>query len=161
MGEEETDAVEETDEPAAKAGVDLIAPLAAAKEELAAYKNADDYRADEQTALAEAIAAGNAAIDEAADADAVDAALATAKAALDAIKTDAELTAEELAADTAAAQAVEALIAEIGKVTYTEACRQKIETAQNAVDSLTPRSSLLWTRRRSRPSSAPKRPMRS
>ena len=70
----------------------------AAKEELASYKNADDYRDAQKAELADAIGAGNAAIDAAADADAIAAALADAKAALDAIKTDAQLTAEELAA---------------------------------------------------------------
>ncbi|MBR5427494.1 MAG: leucine-rich repeat domain-containing protein, partial [Clostridia bacterium] len=94
---------------------------AAAKEELAAYKNADDYRADEKAALAEAIAAGEAAIDAATDSEAVAAALANAKDVIDAIKTDAELTAEEtlaaeekLAADIAAADAVQSKIDAIG-----------------------------------------------
>ena len=58
----------------------------------------------------------------------------------DALKAAAELAdaEEQLAADTAAAQEAEALIAGIGEVTYTDACRQKIEAAQNAVDALTP-----------------------
>ena len=111
---------------------------AAAKAELAAYKNADDYRADEQSALAAAISAGNDAIDAAADTDAVDAALADAKAAIDAIKTDAELTVEELAADTAAADAVEAKIDAIGEVAFTDASKAKIDEARAAYDALTP-----------------------
>ncbi|MBQ6065538.1 MAG: hypothetical protein IJK89_01830 [Clostridia bacterium] len=73
-----------------------------AKAELAAYKNADDYRPAEQAELAAVITSYNSRIDLAADLDAVAAALADAKAALDAIKTDARLTAEELAADKAA-----------------------------------------------------------
>ena len=83
----------------------LVAAKTAAKEELAAYKNAEDYRDAQKTELADAITAGNAAIDAATDLDAAAAALADAKAALDAIKTDAELTAEEaLAAAKAAAK---------------------------------------------------------
>ena len=78
---------------------------AAAKTELENYKDPADYRADEQTDLAAAIADGEAAIDAAADIDAMNAALADAKATIDAIKTDAELTAEELAADKEAFEA--------------------------------------------------------
>ena len=83
---------------AQRAAEALAKAKADAKAELAAYKNAADYRAAEQTALADAITAGNNAIDAAADADAVATALANAKAAIDAIKTNAELTAEEAAA---------------------------------------------------------------
>ena len=68
---------------------------AAAKAELESYKDAADYRADEQADLAAAISDGNDAIDAATDIDAVNAALADAKAAIDKIKTDAQLTAEE------------------------------------------------------------------
>ena len=71
---------------------------AAAKEELAGYKDAADYREAQQNELAAAISAGNDAIDEAETLADVTAALAAAKAAIDAIKTDAELTAEEVAA---------------------------------------------------------------
>ena len=118
----------------------LAAAKTAAKEELAAYKNADDYRDAQKTELAEAIAAGEAAIDAATNSDAVDAALEGAKTAIDAIKTDAELTAEEetaAAANQAAADAVEAKIAAIGKVTYTAACKAKIDDTQAAFDALT------------------------
>ena len=75
----------------------LATAKADAKAELAAYKNADDYRAAQQTELANAIETGNTNIDNAADTAAVATALANAKAAIDAIKTDAELTAEEAA----------------------------------------------------------------
>ena len=76
----------------------LDAAKAAAKAELENYKDPADYRADEQTDLAAAIADGEAAIDAATDIDAVAAALTDAKAAIDEIKTDAVLTAEEAAA---------------------------------------------------------------
>ena len=76
-----------------------------AKAELAAYKNAADYREAQQTELANAVSAGNAAIDAAKDAAGISTALANAKAAIDAIKTDAQLTAEELAAAKTSAKA--------------------------------------------------------
>jgi len=78
------------------ANLQLAAAKEAAKAELANYKNAADYRAAQQTELANAIAAGNTAIDAAADTEAVATALSNAKTAIDAIKTDAELTAEEI-----------------------------------------------------------------
>ncbi len=80
------------------AAMTLAAAKAAAKAELEAYKNANDYRVDQQTELAAAIAAGKAAIDAAGTSDAVTAALNDAKAAIDQIKTDAQLTEEEAAA---------------------------------------------------------------
>ena len=67
----------------------------AAKEALESYKNAADYRDAQKIELANAIAAGKAAIDAADDADAVAAALDAAKSTMDAIKTDAQLDAEE------------------------------------------------------------------
>ena len=115
----------------------LAAAKTAAKSALDGYKNASDYRADEQTALAQAISDGKAAIDAAADADAVAAALAAAKAVIDDIKTDAELTAEEAAADAAAADAVEEKIAAIGEVAYTDESKALIDDAQNDYDALT------------------------
>ena len=120
----------------------LAAAKTAAKEELAAYKNADDYRGAQKTELAEAIAAGEADIDAATNSDAVATALAAAKTAIDAIKTDAELTAEEetaaaAAANQAAADAVEAKIAAIGKVAYTDESKAKIDEARAAYDALT------------------------
>ena len=83
---------------AEEAAAALAQAKADAKDALDNYKSADDYRADEQVDLANAIADGKQAIDAAADAEAVATALANAKAAIDAIKTDAELTAEEAAA---------------------------------------------------------------
>ncbi len=84
---------------------ELAAAKTAAKAELDAYKNADDYRTAEKEDLTNAIADAKAAIDGAADTAAVATALTNAKAAIDAIKTDAELTAEELAAAKADAKA--------------------------------------------------------
>lgn len=63
--------------------------------ELEAYKNASDYRVEQQSELADAIAEGKAAIESAADESGVDTALAAAKRKIDAIKTDAQLTEEE------------------------------------------------------------------
>lgn len=81
------------------AGLDAAAELAAYRQEMQAllvsYKNPADYRVAQQTELAQAVAAGKAAIDAAADKAGVDGALASAKAAMDAIKTDAQLAAEE------------------------------------------------------------------
>lgn len=116
----------------------LAEAKAAAKAELDAYKNADDYRDAEKSDLAAAIAAGNAAIDDAMDTDAVAAALATAKAVIDAIKTDVQLTAEEqAAADQAAADEVIAKINAIGTVEYMDACKEKIDDAREAYNNLT------------------------
>ena len=84
----------------------LLQAKADAAAALDAYKDAADYRAAQQTELADAIAAGKAAIDAAADIAGVEAALADAKAAMDAIKTDAQLTVEE--ADAAAAALAQA-----------------------------------------------------
>lgn len=70
------------------------------KTELENYKNASDYRPAQQEELRKAIAEGVAAIDAASDEAGVSRALAEAKAVMDAIKTDAQLTAEETAAHT-------------------------------------------------------------
>ena len=67
----------------------------AAKAELAAYKDADDYREAEQTLLANAISDGNTAIDAATSIAGVEEALANAKGVIDAIKTKAQYEAEE------------------------------------------------------------------
>ena len=83
---------------AEEAAAALVTAKADAKDALAAYKNAADYRPAQQTELTNAINAGNAAIDAATSTDGVATALENAKAAIDAIKTDAELTAEEEAA---------------------------------------------------------------
>ena len=77
---------------------ELVTAKADAKTALDSYVSADDYRTEQQTALATAIANGKSAIDAATDITAVSTALANAKAVIDEIKTDAELTAEELAA---------------------------------------------------------------
>ncbi len=86
------------------AAEELAAAKTSAKSELAAYKSASLYRPAQQTALANAIAAGNTAIDAAANEAAVTTALNAAKAKIDAIKTDAQLTAEELTAAKASAK---------------------------------------------------------
>ena len=123
---------------AAKAAIDEIPDLeaelaalnevkASAKTELAAYKNADNYREAQRTELNEAIAEGNTAIDNAADANAVNEALAAAKEKIDAIKTDAELTAEELAQ--AKASAKTELAAYKNADNYREAQRTELNEA--------------------------------
>lgn len=76
---------------------ELLAAKNTAKAELDVYVNATDYRTEQQTTLATAIADGKTAIDASADVAAVNTALANAKAIIDEIKTNAELTAEELA----------------------------------------------------------------
>jgi type II secretory pathway pseudopilin PulG len=73
----------------------LAAYRESAKSELSSYRSATDYRAAQQTELADAITAGTAAIDAAETPEAVTAALNAAKAAIDQIKTDAQLTEEE------------------------------------------------------------------
>ena len=75
---------------------ELLSAKNTAKAELDIYVNATDYRAEQQTALATAIADGKAAIEASADITAVNIALANAKVIIDGIKTNAELTAEEL-----------------------------------------------------------------
>ena len=77
---------------------ELAAAKTAAKAELEAYKNADDYREAEQQQLAQIVADGKDAIDAANTIDEVNAALASAKQQLDALKTAAEYDAEELVA---------------------------------------------------------------
>ncbi|MBR6798996.1 MAG: hypothetical protein IKM63_02885 [Firmicutes bacterium] len=67
----------------------------AAKEEIAGYKNASDYREAQQAELATAIEEANAAIDAAETVEAVEEAVATAKVEIDKIKTDAQLDKEE------------------------------------------------------------------
>ncbi len=132
---------------------EAAAALAAAKETaktaLANYKNADDYRPDEQSALAAAIAAGQARIDAATDIDAVNVVLAQYLAAIAAIRTDAQLTAEEAAAqaaaDQAAADAVIAKIDAIGEVVYSDESKSKIDAARAAYDALTDAQKALVT----------------
>lgn len=79
-----------------------------AKNALATYANAEDYREAQKTELSSAITNGNNAIDAAADITSVNTALENAKAVIDSIKTNAQLTAEELiAAKTAAKTTLE------------------------------------------------------
>ena len=110
---------------------------------------------EEQTKAAEELALPG-------DSTACETLIATAQAAIDALEYDrnqslddnvaaveavvtaleADLTAQreaeaQAAADQAAADAVEAKIAAIGKVTYTAACKAKIDEAQAAFDALT------------------------
>ena len=79
-----------------------------AKNALATYANAEDYREAQKTELSSAITNGNNAIDSASDIASVNTALTNAKAVIDSIKTNAQLTAEELiAAKTAAKTTLE------------------------------------------------------
>ena len=84
---------------------ELLAAKNTAKSELDVYVNAADYRTEQQTTLATAIADGKAAIDASSDITAVNTALANAKTTIDGIKTNAELTAEELVTAKANAKA--------------------------------------------------------
>lgn len=65
------------------------------KTEIANYKKADDYRAEQKAELAAIIEAANKAIEAATSEEAVQKAVAEAKTAMDKIKTDAQLKAEE------------------------------------------------------------------
>ena len=79
-------------DPAAAA---LAEAKATAKAALDSYKNADDYRAAQKTELANAIAAGKAAIDAATTIADINTARDNAKAAMDDIMTNAQLKAQE------------------------------------------------------------------
>ena len=119
---------------AAKAEIDAAIALQNAKNQakqaLAAYKSADDYRAAEQALLATAISNGNEAIDASSNADAINAALAAAKTKIDAIKTKAAYEAEEAAAlAKAKEEAIAAVITAIGTYAIDKA---EYETAINA-----------------------------
>ena len=94
-----TDA-EYTEEEAAAA---LANAKETAKADLAAYKNADDYRTAEQAQLATILEAANAAIDACENEEAINAVAASVKTELDALKTDAEYTEEENANSSASA----------------------------------------------------------
>ncbi len=76
----------------------------AAKEEVAAYKNAADYRADDQAVIAAAVSTAQAAIDAAANWTEIYVAVENAKATMDALWTDAEWTAAETVVANAKAQ---------------------------------------------------------
>ena len=110
-----------------------------AKNALANYVNADDYREAQKTELSLAITTGNNAIDVATDIAAVNTALANAKAVIDEIKTDAEFTAEELvAAKTAAKTSLESYK---NANDYREAQKIELQSAitngKNAIDNAT------------------------
>ena len=113
-----------------KAAAELADAKAAAKEALAKYKNADDYRPAQKTELETAISDGNDNIDTAANIDAVNTALENAKATVDAIKTDAQLTAEELADAKEAAK--ESLASYKNANDYLDAQRRDLEDAIDA-----------------------------
>ncbi len=115
---------------ALKAAAELADAKAAAKEALAKYKNADDYRPAQKTELETAISDGNDNIDTAANIDAVNTALENAKATVDAIKTDAQLTAEELADAKEAAK--ESLASYKNANDYLDAQRRDLEDAIDA-----------------------------
>ena len=84
--------------------VTLAAAQEIAKAELAAYKNAADYRETEQAAIASILETANTAINACETISAINETVATAKVELDALKTDAEYTAEEFAAALAVAK---------------------------------------------------------
>ena len=91
--------------------------------ELAAYKNAADYRAAEKATLASAITAGNTAINNAVDTGEVKTALSNAESVIDSIKTDAALTASEAAAKAAS-----------DKQAATDAAKSNISDLQKKMD---------------------------
>ena len=92
MDEVKTKAEYEAEEDAAAA---LATAKADAKAELAAYKNAGDYREAEKAELAGILENANTAIDACADETAIAEAVTNAKAAMDVLKTDAQYTEEE------------------------------------------------------------------
>ena len=118
---------------------ELLSAKNTAKAELDIYVNATDYRAEQQTALATAIADGKAAIEASADITAVNTALANAKVIIDGIKTNAELTAEELV--TAKADAKTALDTYVSVGDYRTEQQSTLATAisngKSAIDAAT------------------------
>jgi hypothetical protein len=66
-----------------------------AKADLAAYKNADDYRTAEQAQLAAILETANAEIDACENEESINAVVVSVKTELDGLKTDAEYTEEE------------------------------------------------------------------
>ncbi len=127
-----TDAQLKAEEEAAAAALAQV--KAKAKDIVANYKDADDYREAQKAELEAAIDAANEAIDAAADKEAVEAAVAEAKEAMDVIKTDAELTEEEEAAAAAElvaakAEAKEEVEGYKDAADYREAQKAELETA--------------------------------
>ena len=118
---------------------ELVTAKADAKTALDSYVSADDYRTEQQTALATAIANGKSAIDAATDITAVSTALANAKAVIDEIKTDAELTAEELAAAKTEAKATLDAYVNINdyRTEQQTAIADAIANGKNAIDAAT------------------------
>ena len=118
---------------------ELLSAKNTAKAELDIYVNATDYRTEQQTALATAIADGKAAIEASADITAVNIALANAKVIIDGIKTNAELTAEELV--TAKADAKTALDTYVSVGDYRTEQQSTLATAisngKSAIDAAT------------------------
>ena len=118
---------------------ELLSAKNTAKAELDIYVNATDYRAEQQTALATAIADGKAAIEASADITAVNTALANAKVIIDGIKTNAEFTAEELV--TAKADAKAALDTYVSAGDYRTEQQSTLATAisngKSAIDAAT------------------------
>ena len=118
---------------------ELLSAKNTAKAELDIYVNATDYRAEQQTALATAIADGKAAIEASADITAVNISLANAKVIIDGIKTNAELTAEELV--TAKADAKTALDTYVSVGDYRTEQQSTLATAisngKSAIDAAT------------------------
>jgi len=118
---------------------ELLAAKNTAKAELDVYVNAANYRTEQQSALATAIADGKTAIDASADVAAVNTALANAKTIIDGIKTDAALSAEELA--TAKANAKAALDSYVSAGDYRTEQQNDLATAmtngKNAIDAAT------------------------
>lgn len=98
-----------------------------AKSALDTYVNLDDYRTEQQNAIANAIADGKLAIDAATAKAGVTSALDSAKLAIDAVKTDRELTAEELA--NAKQTAKNALSAYVNAENYREAQKTELSSA--------------------------------
>ena len=117
---------------AAEDDLAAVQTLVQAKEtaiaQLESYKDAGDYREAQQVELAEAVAAGKAAITAAADTEGVNEALAAAKQAIDAIQTDERLTAQEAAAE------VSAKIDALGEITLeSEAAVREVRSAYDAL----------------------------
>ena len=134
-----TDKANANSATAKKTAEDLAAAKKEAKDRLEDVydaKNKDDYRADQQKALADAKNAGDKAIDAATTSDEVAKALTDAKAAINAVKTDSKLTKEEKdAADAKAAKDATDKINAIGKVTTDS--KGAIDAARNAYNALT------------------------
>ncbi|MBQ7949215.1 MAG: hypothetical protein IJ284_05575 [Clostridia bacterium] len=120
----------------------FMAAQAAAKTEIAAYKNAEDYRDAEKAQINLILMEANAAIDACADETAVDAVVAEAKTKLDALKTNATYEAEEAAALAAAKENAKASLATYKNADdYRDAEKAEIasilESANTAIDACT------------------------